>query len=85
MGQKSLPVTFLHQFPKKKAYYLAAGIQDLRAQSSMHLVGGELGQTDQGGMTWHVTFRRLFIIPTNLSGANPNLLTYLLVLFPGLS
>ena len=67
------------------AYYLAARIQNLRAQSSIFLTGGEPGQTDQGWMTWHVTFGRLFIVPTSLSEVNPNLLTYQLVQFPGLS
>ena len=70
---------------QKWAYYLAARIQNLRAQSSMYLTGGEPGQTDQGWMTWHVTFGRLFTVPTSLSEVNPNLLTYRLVLFPGLS
>lgn len=67
------------------AYYLAARIQNLRAQSSIFLTGGEPGQTDQGWMAWHVTFGRLFIVPTSLSEVNPNLLTYQLVQFPGLS
>ena len=58
---------------QKWAYYLAARIQNLRAQSSMYLTGGEPGQTDQGWMTWHVTFGRLFTVPTSLSEVNPNL------------
>lgn len=70
---------------QKWAYYLAARTQNLRAQSSIYLTGGEPGQTDQAWMTWHVTFGRLFIVPTSLSEVNPNLLTYRLVLFPGLS
>lgn len=66
------------------AYYLAAR-KNLRAQSSLCLTGGEPGQADQGWVTWHDTFGRLFNVPTSLSEINPNLLTYRLVLFPGLS